>query len=161
MVFNNTFFLAGIIAGLILWLVLLSALLVRTISHYNRVTRGVAKAGLQDILESIVTRLRRIENRTVQNEKEIAGLVMDAQYHFQRIALVRFNPFADTGGAQSFVIALLDGKNNGIVMTSLYARTGNRWYVKEVIEGRGKELDLSKEERAAIAQAKPFRKKDV
>ena len=38
-------------------------------------------------------------------------------------------------------------------MTSLYARTGNRWYVKEVRSGKGKELELSKEEQSAIKRA--------
>ena len=50
-------------------------------------------------------------------------------------------------------MAILDESDTGVVMTSLYARTGNRWYVKEVVKGKGKELELSREELAAITQA--------
>jgi hypothetical protein len=51
-------------------------------------------------------------------------------------------------------MALLDGADNGVVMTSLYGRNGNRWYVKEIHSGKGKNLELSKEEETAIKQAK-------
>lgn len=154
MVFNNTLLVATILLGLAVWLGLLSALLIRMISHYNRITRGVSGAGLEDILNSLVKRLDRVSNQTAELEHLTAELSDDGKAHYQRIGIVRFNPFADTGGAQSFTIALLDKNDCGIVMTSLYARAGNRWYVKEILGGKGKELELSKEEKAAIEKAK-------
>ncbi len=154
MVFNNAWLITGIVAGFLIWLGILSALLIRTISHYNRLTKGITDAGLSDVLDSIVGNLNRLAKKTAALEKTSAILSDDGLGHYQRIGIVRFNPFADTGGAQSFTIALLDRNDNGIVMTSLYARAGNRWYVKEIVSGRGKDLDLSKEEASAIAKAK-------
>jgi hypothetical protein len=46
-------------------------------------------------------------------------------------------------------------------MTSLYARSGNRWYVKEVVGGKGKELALSKEEESVIQKAQHIGAKTV
>src|SRR5688572_63669 len=52
--------------------------------------------------------------------------------NLQKISLKRFNPYQDTGGDQSFAVALLDGKDNGLVITSLHARTGTRVFAKEI-----------------------------
>ena len=154
MVFNNTLLVATILLCLTLWLGLLSALLIRMISHYNSITRGVSGSGLEDILNSLVKNVNRLRVKTDELEQVTSLLTRDGKEHYQRIGIVRFNPFADTGGAQSFSIAVLDNNDSGIVMTSLYARAGNRWYVKEVQRGKGKELELSKEETAAIEKAK-------
>jgi hypothetical protein len=49
---------------------------------------------------------------------------------------------------------MLDKNDNGIVMTSLYARTGNRWYIKYIKAGSGLDVELSKEEKSAIKNTK-------
>jgi hypothetical protein len=71
---------------------------------------------------------------------------------FQRVGLVRYNPFEDTGGNQSFALAMLDADGNGWVLSSLHARTGTRVYAKAVRGGRS-DAPLSEEETAAIRQA--------
>jgi hypothetical protein len=105
--------------------------------------------------------LEKILDAYSKNKKDIAvlsqtitRLEQEGQTHLQRIGIVRFNPFSDTGGSQSFTIALLDKEDNGIVMTSLYARTGNRWYIKYIKGGVGVDVELSKEEKAAIKNTK-------
>lgn len=154
MVFNSTLLVVGVAAGFAAWLGIISFLLIRMISHYNRLSKGVTKAGLLDTLEAVLGTLQQLKVRSESQEKATRMLEADGALHVQKIGIVRFNPFADTGGAQSFSVALLDGKNSGVVLTSLYARAGNRWYVKEVISGRGKEVALSKEEESAIDKAK-------
>ena len=54
----------------------------------------------------------------------------------QRVGLVRFNPFEDTGGNQSFALALTDATGNGFVVSSLHSRTGTRVYAKAITGGR-------------------------
>ena len=71
---------------------------------------------------------------------------------FQKTGIVRFNPFNEMGGNQSFVIALLDDKNNGFVISSLFVKEGNRVYAKAIREGKSDHL-LSEEEKEAIARA--------
>jgi hypothetical protein len=71
---------------------------------------------------------------------------------FQRIGLVRFNPFEDTGGNQSFALALLDANGDGVVFSSLHSRTGTRVYAKAVNGGRS-ETALSEEETQAVRDA--------
>lgn len=71
-----------------------------------------------------------------------------------RIGVVRFNPFQDTGGNQSFSIALLDGSNSGFVISSLLSREGGRVYAKPVVSGEAKDYPFTAEEKRAIELAK-------
>lgn len=161
MVFNNTVFLAGIVVGFIAWLGIISALLIRMISHYNMLSRGVTSTGLTDALSEILRSAGVLKSRVDVMDKQVQTLTTEGDLHVQRIGIVRFNPFADTGGAQSFSIALLDRGGSGVVMTSLYGRSGNRWYVKDVVNGKGQDIALSKEEEAAIHKARPLGSKIV
>jgi Protein of unknown function (DUF4446) len=67
-------------------------------------------------------------------------------------SLLRFNPFSDTGGEQSFIISLLDGGGNGILLTSLHGRGVTRIYAKRVTAGKT-DQELSSEEKKALSQA--------
>src|SRR5438045_1078847 len=70
----------------------------------------------------------------------------------QKISIVRFNPFGDTGGDQSFSLAVLDAHDSGYVLTSIHGRHGTRVYVKPVDFGKSK-YSLSAEEQQALSQA--------
>ena len=107
MVFNSTILVVGIAIGFLVWLGIISALLIRMISHYNRLSKGVTSVGLMAALESVLTNVSNLKSRAAILEKATQGLEIDGSLHVQRIGIVRFNPFADTGGAQSFSIALL------------------------------------------------------
>lgn len=72
-----------------------------------------------------------------------------------KFSVLRFNPFKDLGGDQSFVTAFLDSKNNGLVISSMHTREGTRVYAKPVIKGEeGEKYKLTEEERRAIGMAK-------
>ncbi len=141
----------------ILWMGGLTFTLFRMRAHYNSLTSGISRRGLEEILEEILKRGQGVTHRIDRLEEAVKLLGEESALHISRVGLVRFNPFSDTGGSQSFTLALLDGKDNGLVMTSLYARTGNRWYVKEIYNGKGRGIELSKEEMSAIQRAKPLK----
>lgn len=153
MEFIQSSMVLSILILLSVWVGALTVLVLRMIGHYNRLTRGVSATGLKSVLDEILDVQMGLKKQGNALTLELGKLAADGQLHIQRIGIVRFNPFADTGGAQSFTMSLLDGQDNGIVITSLYARTGNRWYVKEVQKGTGKDIELSREEQAAIKKA--------
>jgi hypothetical protein len=70
-----------------------------------------------------------------------------------KVGMIRFNPFKDLGGNQSFALALLDGKNSGIVISSLHTREGTRIYSKSIQNSECKEHNLTEEEKSAIKKA--------
>lgn len=69
-----------------------------------------------------------------------------------RIAVIRFNPFREVGGDQSFTISFLDEENNGVVVTSHYLHDSTRVYAKSIKNGTS-EYSLSEEEKQAIEKA--------
>lgn len=74
----------------------------------------------------------------------------------RKIGVVRFNPFNNMGGNQSFIIAMLDNKNNGFIISSLFVKDGNRVYAKTVKQGKS-DYVLSDEEIEAINKAIDFK----
>ncbi len=86
-------------------------------------------------------------------EERTAALEADGRHAFKRVGLVRFNPFEDTGGNQSFALALLDADDDGIVVSSLHSRGMTRIYAKAMSHGRP-EATLSDEETEAVALAR-------
>jgi hypothetical protein len=153
MVFNVSVFIFVVWMIVVIWLSVLTVFVLRMIGHYNRLTQDISERGLKEILEQVLKRQQGLRSESDELKNAISELNKDGRRHIQKLGLVRFNPFSDTGGSQSFTMAVLDKDDSGLVMTSLYARTGNRWYVKEIHKGRGKELALSKEEQAAIDKA--------
>jgi hypothetical protein len=136
--------------------------LIRRVRRLGRrlesLTRGGDESSLEDVLGSHLDRVRQVVRdvesvsaRTASVERELVGT-------FSRIGLVRFNPFEDTGGNQSFALAMLDGNCDGFVVSSLHARAGTRLYAKSV-SGGASDAALSDEEGEALRQAmaKPAR----
>lgn len=103
-------------------------------------------------LEGILKRFEDLEKRFETISEELERLKKESKFSIQKVGIIRFNPFSEVGSDQSFSVALLDGDNNGIVITSLYTREGNRVYGKSVKSGMS-EYSLSDEEKKAIEKA--------
>lgn len=116
------------------------------------ITRGSDGKSLESILDDHLEKVFSISRQLDDVAARTAILESAQPRAFQRVGLVRFNPFEDTGGNQSFSLALLDAAGDGWVLSSLHARTGTRVYAKAIKGGRS-DAELSAEESAAIAQA--------
>ena len=146
--------LLGILYPLqVIWLIILTVITVRMVRHYRRLTGQTTKTGLKEILDSILDVQSRIQREYAHHGKEINELQRTSVTHVQRLGIVRFNPFSDTGGNQSFCLALLDGHDNGIVISSLHSRDQTRVYAKAIKEGKTEGQQLSKDEKEAIRLA--------
>ncbi|MEI7554340.1 DUF4446 family protein [Candidatus Chlorohelix sp.] len=141
--------LAGL--GFMLWRVNKHAnQMYRLLDNFVRDTRG-GESGL----EELINRIKRIERdasmldviQTAMRELELRQ-----NRSYQSVGLVRFNPFTDMGGDQSFALAIIDSFGNGFVMSSLHGRTATRIYAKTVKRGQAVGT-ISSEEQASIDQA--------
>ena len=145
-----------IIAGFIVisvWLLVLTILLWRNSSHYNNLVKGAGDKNLKSILDEILIDLEK-SKKDLEGLKVLCSKIQkDGLFHIQKVGLVRFNPFKDTGGDQSFVLSLIDGNDTGVVISGLYSRSGTRWYAKKVADGKGVDYDLSEEEKKALKEA--------
>ena len=77
----------------------------------------------------------------------------ETKSHLQKMGFVRFNPFNDTGGDQSFCLAILNGHDTGIVISSLHSREQTRIYAKRIVAGKTEGVELSREEAEALNRA--------
>jgi len=116
------------------------------------ITQGSDEQSLEAVLGSHLERVRQVVKDVDTVSARTALIERDLQGSFGRVGLVRFNPFEDTGGNQSFALALLDGRGDGFVVSSLHSRTGTRIYAKAIAKGAS-DAALSGEETAALTQA--------
>lgn len=123
-------------------------------SHYNKLGQGLGDKNFKKIMEDL-QRDTSIAKKDIDNLKLYCDKIQkDGLLHIQKIGLVRFNPFKDTGGDQSFILSLVDGNDTGVIISGLYARSGTRWYAKRVVKGKSIEHELSDEEVRALKEAK-------
>jgi hypothetical protein len=134
-------------------LLVLVAVLVRRTSSLQRRVANLTRAGdgksLEEMLEAHLDKVYAVARELDELKGRTGVLEREEQRAFQRVGLVRYNPFEDTGGNQSFALALLDDHGDGFVLSSLHTRTATRVYGKSISRGRS-EAALSDEEQEAL-----------
>jgi len=124
--------------------------------RYLSLTKGADDGSLIAALD------RHVEDVQVLCDKvdALAGscqvLQEEVKLSLRRVGFIRYNPFGDTGGDQSFALALLDDEGDGVIISSIFGRSESRVYAKPVRGGKSK-YTLSKEEDQAIIQASLLR----
>lgn len=115
-------------------------------------TRGAQGESFEGLLNTHLDTVLRVAHDLDELAVRTAIVEGGARLHFARLGLVRFNPFNDTGGDQSFALAILDSNNDGFVVSSLHSRTGTRLYAKAIFGGES-DMTLGGEEAQAVAIA--------
>ena len=109
----------------------------------------------KDIEEDLETYMYRVEKVEKQNN-EIANFVKtldeDLTRCIQKVGMVRYNAFKDTGSDLSFTLALLDEHNDGVVLNGIYSREMSNIYAKPVKNGTST-YTMSAEEKEAVQKA--------
>lgn len=150
----NSIILQWLVICLLFWQIIVTILLIQTILHYRRLTKNITKKDLKTVLTQILSQQELSSKEIALLKKSLTQVKIDIKSNLQKIGFVRFNPFSQTGGDQSFSLALLDDNNNGLVLSSLHSRDTTRLYTKTIKSGRAEGYDLSKEEIKAIQVAK-------
>ena len=155
---SNT--LLYVIGGIFLVLFLfLAAQILMLRSRLNRLTKkykyfmnGEDGGSLELRLSTEVRELRDMvtSSENMLHQQELLA-TMQLQ-SFQKVGLVRYDAFDDTGDKLSFSLTVLDGKNNGFILSSLAGHDTSRIYAKQVVNGQCKEA-LSSEEAESINMA--------
>ena len=149
--------------GLVTILVLLVLLLIGVViimckfsSLNKRYKEFMEKLGngksIEEDLENYMYRVERVENQNAENSGRIKNLDDNLAKCIQKIGIVRYNAFKDTGSDLSFALALLDEANNGVVLNGIYSREMSNIYAKPVESGKST-YTVSEEEAKAIQKA--------
>lgn len=134
-------FIALVLIG---WIILLE-------QRIKRLTAGRKVASLEDTIADLGEDVERIMLTWKQAEERFANLDERLKKQISHVKTVRFNPFADQGGNQSFATALVNEHGDGVVISSLYARDKMSVYSKPV-KNRQSEFDLTEEEIEALTR---------
>lgn len=153
-------FINIILAALLLGEVVLLAITIFLLVKNRRLNQKLAvffsgkeARDLEKVLTDQLKEVRELD-REIQELFEIGNRLRDlGMKSIHKTSVLRFNPFKEVGSNQSFSIALLDGKNSGLVISSLHTREGTRVYAKPVIAGQAGNFPLTEEEKSTIAQA--------
>ncbi|MGE5588849.1 MAG: DUF4446 family protein [Clostridia bacterium] len=124
----------------------------RLLRRYQALVRGAAGGSLEGVIEDCVRRIGELEAELEGLKGFVEDMHLESRRHVQGLGVVRFNAFQDTGGDQSFALALLDGSGDGVVVSSLYGRNESRVYAKPVEQGSSR-YTLTAEEQEAVDQA--------
>ncbi|OGM11902.1 hypothetical protein A2Z22_01570 [Candidatus Woesebacteria bacterium RBG_16_34_12] len=141
-----------ILIVLVIWNIALTATLLWIFNYYKKLTHEVNKGNLIKVLDRVILNETRNSESIKKIKSEIKRLDTENLIHVQKQGLIRFNPFNELGGDHSFALCLLDGKNDGIILTGLHTRERTRVYLKQIKKGKTK-LNLSTEENKALVKA--------
>jgi hypothetical protein len=124
----------------------------RLLGQYRRFMTGTSGGNLETMLNDHIAQMRGTAEQVKVLDQLAHRLEKSGYFSLQHLGIVRFNPFQDTGGDQSFAIALVDGHGNGVVLSSLHSRDVTRVYAKPLQKWEST-YSLTDEEKTAIALA--------
>lgn len=131
-------------------------LLVNNVKMNNKYKKFMKKLGdgknIEEDLENFMYKVDRVEKQNAEIMNFCKILDEDMAKCIQKIGIVRYSAFKDTGSDLSFAVALLDENNDGVVFNGIYSREMSNIYAKPVEKGNSK-YTLSNEELQAIDKA--------
>lgn len=148
-------FLALLFIGmgaLAVWNLVLLNKLKRRQAHHDELLQAVENEGVEGLLTKQARDITRLSHDAQELYQQGERMQQRLDTALTRIGVLRFNPFGDAGGNQSFVCAFLNTHGSGMVISSLHHRAGNRIYAKSITKGVS-DHPLSNEEQEAIRKA--------
>ena len=148
--------IAAVIAVMLLLIIIQAVMLIRSgkkvkklQEKYDFFTQGTDNVDIGELLTETLSEVRsgRIEMEKLNDRCN--GLRDQLKDCVQKVGVVRFNAFDDTGSDLSYSVALLDERKDGVVFSSIFGRDENRCYAKPIKAGKS-DYALSKEELEAL-----------
>lgn len=139
------YIISGIVVIILLWILMIEVRL-------KKIFTGTKARNLEEMIVLIGKKINQIEEKEKDINKHLVNIDNRLSKSIRNIETIRFNPFIDAGGNQSFAIALVNDEGNGVVISSLYARDRMSIFAKPIIEGRSK-FELSSEEKDVLDKA--------
>jgi len=122
-------------------------------NKYNKFMKKIGNGkNIEEDLENYMYRVERVERQNAEIISYCKNLDEEVSKCIQKIGIVRYSAFKDTGSDLSFAVAMLDENNDGVVFNGIYSREMSNIYAKPVKNGVS-EYTLSEEEKEAIRRA--------
>lgn len=122
-------------------------------NKYNKFMKKIGNGkNIEEDIENYMYRVERVERQNAEIISYCKNLDDEVAKCIQKVGMVRYSAFKDTGSDLSFAVAMLDENNDGVVFNGIYSREMSNIYAKPVKNG-GSEYTLSEEEKEAIRRA--------
>ena len=122
----------------------------RLSKRLESLTRGASGENLEQTLNAHLDALNNSMAQMERQEKILSQLQAQLPLCVQQVKLTRFDAFEDVGGEQSFAVAMLDAKGDGLILSSAYSRQDVRVYAKTIKDGKPSH-SLSREEAQVVS----------
>ncbi|MBI2482407.1 MAG: DUF4446 family protein [Candidatus Vogelbacteria bacterium] len=142
-----------LIYALILIVVILISWIVYLEHRLNRWWRGKKASDLESVMIAIGGAIDDFETRHGVINEQLIDINRRLKKSVQKVQTLRYNPFRDQGGNQSFTTALINEEGDGVIISSIYSRDKVSVYSKP-IRGLSSEYELTDEEREVLEQTK-------
>ncbi len=140
------YILACVIVLLLVWVAI-------TEHRIKKFFAGTKAKNLEDVMMQINKQMGDLKNTQLEINSHLVAVDGRLSKSIRNIESVRFNPFEDAGGNQSFALAFLNDEGDGVVMSSLYARDRMSVFAKKIVAGES-EFELSHEEKIVLDKAR-------
>lgn len=122
-------------------------------NKYNKFMKKIGNGkNIEEDLENYMYRVERVERQNAEIISYCKNLDDEVAKCIQKVGIVRYSAFKDTGSDLSFAVAMLNENNDGVVFNGIYSREMSNIYAKPVKNG-GSEYTFSEEEKEAIRRA--------
>ncbi len=153
---NIAYIILGLFTITILLMIIVIVQLVKTKKLKAKYLKFMTGGSGENLEQQVLTRfsdIDKLKEDTRIINTEIDKINDNLNITYQKIGIVKYDAFKEMGGKLSFVLALLDKNNNGILLNSVHSsREGCYTYLKEIIKGESF-LELSEDEKVALARA--------
>ena len=123
--------------------------------RYEKMMEGMEGSNLEKLLLDHIAEVHQALAEVDKLSKECRRLDGISKHTVQKLGIIRFNAFEDTGSDLSYAVALLDANDNGVVMSSIFGRNESRVYAKPIVNGQSTYF-LTEEEKQALTQAQNY-----
>ena len=114
---------------------------------------GTKACNLEKVMVSLGDQITEINKFQNQTKDHLITIDSRLDKSIRDIKVIRFNPFADNGGNQSFAISFLNDKGDGVIISSLYARDRMSVFAKPINKNKS-EFELTQEEKEVLEKSK-------
>lgn len=155
-IIKGDFFLLGWVIITIILVLLVITMMAKLSSLNKKYKKFLEKLGngnnIEEDLETYMYRVEKVEKQNAEIANYVKTLDEDLTRCIQKVGIVRYNAFKDTGSDLSFTLALLDEHNDGVVLNGIYSREMSNIYAKPVKNGESS-YTMSEEEKMAVQKA--------
>lgn len=152
---TDTYLLVSAISIIILFIGIVILLItnMRVKKQYKKFMQKLGNGtNIEEDLQKYIRQVGEVEKQNGELMALYDGMKLNLKSCIQKTGMVRYNAFKDVGSDLSFALALLDEKNDGVVLNGIYSRDVSNIYAKPVKNGASS-YTLSHEEEEAIDKA--------